>query len=351
MNRRLNFLFVQINQVCNLKCNHCFFWKMEEEPYGFTDDQILSLIDEYLDLAGTGAHVVSCGGEPMLSLKRYFLISKRCRELDLRFLSVTNGSLIKTPEFAAKIVTEGPAEVTVSMDGPHAELHDHMRGVNGSFEVTKRAVELLCEARQKTGSNTRIHVMALVCQNIAGHLDEFHDLVLRQLKADKLKLNIMQPSFGFIGHDVFFGSEQPKDVNGLIDEIKLCDAKYGIDRNPEWLSQVAMYFQSVETSQNAFLGWMHLMKTPEHICDTYERNVIVDIKGNMRLCFSENYPSERWSRPGDLKHFWEETSVPIAESMLNCNHYCAISHSVRREPATLSGRYKKLGSEIKTIRS
>jgi len=348
MKRRLNFMYVQTNRGCNLKCNHCDFWKLDEDPSSFTDDQILSLIDEYRDVAGPGAHVVSCGGEPMLALKRYFLLSKRCRELDLRFLSVTNGSLVKTAEFAAKVVTEGPAEVTVSMDGPNAELHDHMRGAKGSFGVTKRAVELLLEARQKTGSNSRIYVMSLVCQKIAGRLDEFHDLVLRQLKADKLKLNILQPSFGVSRHDAFFGSEQVKDVDGLIDEIKACDAKYGIDRNPEWLSQVAMYLRSVEASRKAFLGWSGEMHTTEHICDTYERNVMVDIKGNMRLCFSGAYPSEAWSRPGDLRRFWETTSVPIAESMLNCNRYCGISHSVRREPATLSGRSKKLGSEIKT---
>lgn len=185
--------------------------------------------------------------------------------------------------------------------------------------------------------------MALVCQNIAGHLDEFHDLVLCQLKADKLKLNIMQPSFGMIGQDAFFGSEQLKDIDGLINEIKFCDAKYGIDLNPEWLRQVDMYFRSVEASGKAHLGWMHLMNTTEHICDTYERNVMVNIKGDMKLCFSENYPGEKWSKPGDLKHFREITSVPIARSMLHCNNYCAISHSVRREPATLSGRYKKFG--------
>jgi len=322
---------------------------MEDEPDCFSDDQILSLINEYRDLAGPGAHVVSCGGEPMLSLKRYFLISRRCRELDLRFLSVTNGSLIKTPEFARRVVTEGPAEVTVSLDGPYAEIHDRLRGVKGSFDTAKKAVQLLIEARQKTGSNTPVYVMALVCQNIAGHLDEFHDLALRQLKANKLKLNIMQPSFGMIGQDVFFGSEQLKDIDGLISEINFCDAKYGIDRNPEWLRQVDMYFRSVKASGKAYHGWMHLMNTPDHICDTYERNVMVNLKGDMRLCFSENYPSERWSQPGDLKHFWETTSVPIAQSMLNCNNYCAISHSVRREPATLSGRQKKFGSTIETI--
>jgi len=38
--------------------------------------------------------------------------------------------------------------------------------------------------------------------------------------------------------------------------------------------------------------------------------------------------------PGDLVRFWHRAE-PIRNAMRKCNQYCGISHSVRRENATL----------------
>lgn len=338
MIRKLKYMYVQLNRGCNVKCNHCDFWKLEEDPTGLSDFQIAQLIAEYRDLAGEKACVVTCGGEPIMAKDRYFAVAKQCRDLGLIYMSVTNGTLIKTPEFAERVVSEGPHEISVSLDAPDAETHDRLRGGKGLWNVSTRAVRLMRDARDRLGfdnSISKIYVMGLVTQSITGKLDAFYDLCLNQLGADKLKLNIMQPSFGWEPHDYFFRDEQVQDIPGFIEEVKATDAKYKIDRNPLWLHQVAMYMTSTAKSSRRLEGWSSQSFTSEHICNTYERNIMVDLWGNMRLCFSDIFPSVKWSGTGDLQNFWEVSSVPIASSMTECNRYCGISHSVRKESATI----------------
>lgn len=338
MTRKLSYMYVQLNRGCNIKCNHCDFWKLGEDPTGMTDAQIAELISEYREVAGPQARVVTCGGEPLMVKDRYFGIAKQCRQLDLKFMSVTNGTLIKTPEFAEKVIAEGPHEVSVSLDAPDAETHDRLRGGNGLWAVSTRGIRLMADARARLGLGNainKIYVMGLVTQSIVGKLDAFYDLCLNQLGADKLKLNVMQPSFGQGPHDHFFRDEQIRDIPGFIEEVKATDAKYGIARNPLWLHQVAMYMTSTARSIQRLEGWSAHAQMSEHICNTYERNIMVDLWGNMRLCFSGDFPSVKWSGTGNLRAFWEVSSAPIAEQMTTCNQYCAISHSVRKESATM----------------
>ena len=43
---------------------------------------------------------------------------------------------------------------------------------------------------------TKIYVMAVICEFNYRDLDAFYDFVLNDIGADKLKLNILQPTFG-----------------------------------------------------------------------------------------------------------------------------------------------------------
>jgi hypothetical protein len=65
---------------------------------------------------------------------------------------------------------------------------------------------------------------------------------------------------------------------------------------------------------------------------------MVNLYGNAGLCFNSAFPSIPLKARGDLTTFWYERSLPIHEKMTECNRYCGISHSVRRENATLTTR-------------
>jgi hypothetical protein len=157
--------------------------------------------------------------------------------------------------------------------------------------------------------------------------------------ADKLKLNFLQPSFGFPKWklvDRFFKENVISDYEGLGSMIRKCDQKYHLRINPVWLEHVKMYHRSIKENRNAAMGWLHRNGTSEHICNTYDRNIMVNLYGNAGLCFNNAFPSIPLTAKGDLRTFWHERSLPIRKEMVKCNRYCGISHSVRRENATLT---------------
>ena len=86
--------------------------------------------------------------------------------------------------------------------------------------------------------------------------------------------------------------------------------------------------------RNIEKGWGDTTGTQEHICNTYERNIMVDHYGMARLCFSSGFPGRQLTAPGDLIRFWNGAE-PIRARMRSCNAYCGISHSVRRETSTM----------------
>jgi hypothetical protein len=116
--------------------------------------------------------------------------------------------------------------------------------------------------------------------------------------------------------------------------VRACDVKYNLGLSPTWIAQVAMYFRSLTRNQNAIQGWSAGVGTEDHICNSYERNIMVDLYGTARLCFSKGFPGFQLVQPGDLRRFWYEESSGSRAIMRTCNRYCGIGHCVRRESAT-----------------
>lgn len=333
------FLYLQLNRHCNLRCTHCTFWQMEERP-GLSPENVYDLVTEFATLNPSGT-VVTCGGEPTMVPEKFWTMCARARELGLRVFSVMNGTGVKTAADARRMMVEGPHEVSISLDGPTAELHDRLRGAPGNFRVACKALSLLSAARDEHGlTDSRVHVMTIVGESLRGRLDEFYALCKR-LGADKLKLNVVQPTFGGPqgdGHvDPFFQAEHLRDVEGLIREIEATDAKWGIRRNPRFLDALRSYAGGVVLERaRGSLRWSTVRaESLDNICNSGERNVMVDDTRTMRLCWSGAFPGVQWRLPGDLTRFWRDDSDAWRGSLRTCKRLCGISHSVRKESATL----------------
>ena len=334
-----DFLFLLINKRCNLRCQHCDFWKLDDDdrPNYLSLARRRELIGEFARMRPGGATVI-CGGESMLDLDEYFDVCAASRAEGLRCLSVINGTRVRDAERADRMVLEGPHEISISLNSHRAELHDRTRGVEGSLDKAVTALRLLIEARERNRTPTRIYVMGLIFDENYREIDAFYDFVLNEIGADKLKLNFIQPSFGHDGsNDSFFAGHHKVDPDELHEIIGRCDAKYGLGVNPVWREQVRMYFRSLNRARDIERGWSSVAGTEEHICNTYERNIMVDHYGVARLCFSHSFPGYPLKKAGDLAAFWNSAEF-IRKAMRRCNQYCGISHSVRRETSTAISR-------------
>jgi MoaA/NifB/PqqE/SkfB family radical SAM enzyme len=334
------FLFVEINKRCNLRCQHCLYWKADSDDTAdfISSERRSEIVDEFALLSPNGT-VVTCGGEQMLDLEEYFSVTNRCIRSGLGCFSVVNGTQIEGSPMADRMIREGPSEITVSLNSHRAEVHDASRGMRGSFDAAVRALRLLLASRARLGSARPIHAMAVVCELNYRELEVFYDFVLHDIGADKLKLNFLQPTFGPTEpafQDHFFARNVIKDHAELGKIIRWCDKKYGLNMNPRWLRQVMMYHRSIGKNGDALHGWGG-KGTRYPICNSYDRNIMVDVRGVARLCFSTAFPSVQLAKPGDLAHMWRHFDA-VRASMRACTRYCGISHSVRRESATLRSK-------------
>lgn len=333
-----DFLLIALNRSCNLRCQHCQFWTLDEHPDAMTANDIDGILHDFAAMNPAGK-VVTCGGEASLSPK-FWPSCASIRKHGLRLLKVTNGTTIKTPADAERWVTEGPHEINVSLDGPTADSHDEQRGVVGSFEKVLRALTYLTTARDKHNPDAKINIMALIARPFEGAIGHLYQLGYDVLGVDSVKLNIMQPSFGsnHDRNDEWFIKNFPLDPEGLIEEIVTQDSLRDIKRNPEWLDDVRNYFASIIRLRTlAPDTWASLRsRTTRQLCNSAARNIWVNDLGGMTLCPSPVWPGRAWKGPGDLAAFWtEQTTLDQRTAMLGCKRLCGISHSVRKNNGTL----------------
>ncbi|MFG1280091.1 radical SAM protein [Xanthobacter autotrophicus] len=339
------FLFLEVNKRCNLKCKHCDFWQRTDDDRAnyLSVAGRSQLIAEFSQINPKG-NVVICGGEPMLDLEDYFTLAQACRSNGLNALSVVNGTRIREDKLAERMILEGPHEISISLNSPFPAQHDETRGVPGAFDKAVRALRLLVAARKRLNAQdkTRIYVMGLIFGDNYRSIDAFYDLVLNDIGADKLKLNFLQPSFGQAGEqDPFFAAQTQVDPDEIVAILNHCDAKYGLGYNPLWVAQVGMYFRSLTGASDLGRGWSSKAETQDHICNSYDRNIMVNHYGVARLCYSAAFPGKALTRTGDLKRFWLGADH-VRTMMRSCNQFCGISQCGRAESATLAGRQKML---------
>ena len=340
------FLFLSINETCNLHCLHCDYWKVRlPSLQTIRLPRTIEILTEFADLS-PGGRVVICGGEPMLDPVTYFEVCRISRNLGLTTLSITNGTLINSLDAAKTVISYGPDEIGISLDSPVPKIHDRMRGTPGSFLAATSALLALQRARHLASNPwasrkpTKIYAMGLLSASTYRILDEFYQLVLTDIGCDKLKLNAIQPTFlntraaQSRPADLHFQTESQVDPDVLQQNLISCNKKWDLHLNPEWIEQVVSYFRDLWHHPDLDRGWQTDLKTSLRLCDSGERNIMVDVMGRASLCFSSQFPSRTLHQPGDLRRFWEEADQ--IQSMTECRALCGISHSVRRVSATMT---------------
>lgn len=132
---------------CNLKCIHCYASSENKAyPNELTFDEAQEMIR---DLGDFGAPVLLfSGGEPLLR-EDIFQHATLARELGIRPVISTNGTLI-TEEVAERIKSTGFGYVGISLDGV-GDRNDIFRGRAGAFEAAMRGFDNLVAVGQKCG--------------------------------------------------------------------------------------------------------------------------------------------------------------------------------------------------------
>jgi MoaA/NifB/PqqE/SkfB family radical SAM enzyme len=145
---------IKVNYGCNLKCEMCKHWRETREP-PISMNRFKEVITELGELGCKKIHF--SGGEPMLRPQIPDLV-EHATGLGMRVTMTTNGTLIDKVK-AKRLVEAGLRGVNISIDSPNRKMHEKIRGVEGSFKQTTRAVALFNKYSHKGKLTVRINTV------------------------------------------------------------------------------------------------------------------------------------------------------------------------------------------------
>src|SRR5688572_2897161 len=137
---------------CNLKCEMCNHWRERREA-PMSSDRFREVVKELAELGTRKIHI--SGGEPMLRAQVPEIV-EQASVLGIKVTMTTNGTLIDKGK-AKRLVEGGLRGVNISIDSPIRKMHEKIRGVEGSFKATTRAVEIFQRYKHKGKLTIRIN--------------------------------------------------------------------------------------------------------------------------------------------------------------------------------------------------
>ena len=137
---QLRAVYLNMTDVCNLRCVYCFAAARKESAGRLTFDDYKKILDA-VKIYNSRAEIVFTGGEPLMS-PLTVPVARYAKTLGFSCKLMTNATLID----AANVVdlVEAFDSFKISVDGSDAARHDFYRG-SGSFERTIKAIDLLDE--------------------------------------------------------------------------------------------------------------------------------------------------------------------------------------------------------------
>ena len=153
------FLILFINSICNLTCEHCFYWRNLNRKDDLTFDELRSLSEEL----GKIDNLNLSGGEPFLreefgEICRMFIRNNGVEQIYVP----TNGYFSERTIRQLRMVLQEPGlklfACELSIDGMPA-YHNHFRGSAKSFQKLIETYDVLVEL-QKEDPRLRIHAIS-----------------------------------------------------------------------------------------------------------------------------------------------------------------------------------------------
>jgi len=121
-------LSVDVTNLCNLRCKHCFWDSYDENLPAGTNEDILASVKEVLKKYPSITNITWYGGEPLIGKKTIALVQQGLK-FKKNNLVITNGTF-PIPEWRENV------HFAVSLDGTQ-EIHDSLRGAD-TYNKTKK---------------------------------------------------------------------------------------------------------------------------------------------------------------------------------------------------------------------
>ena len=154
------FLILFINSICNMKCDHCFYWQRLNDRNDLSFDELVALSEDM----GPIENLSLSGGEPFLRrdfgpIVRQFVRNNGVKEV----YTPSNGWYTKkTIDSVRDVLQEDSLRsitVEISLDGM-GEFHDEFRHLDGAFARAMETYDALAELQEE---DPRLQIHANSC--------------------------------------------------------------------------------------------------------------------------------------------------------------------------------------------
>ena len=129
-------LLWELTLKCQCRCTHCAASGGNPRPYELNTEEALKVCDQIAELGVPS--VCLMGGEALLRTDWEF-IAHKLREYGVCLGLATNGIALNRPVWK-KLEDLGFAQMVISLDGIHAEIHDKRRRRKGALASAQRAI-------------------------------------------------------------------------------------------------------------------------------------------------------------------------------------------------------------------
>ena len=137
-NYHLSRVHLEVSALCNERCVHCYFPESYRKKV-MPRELFLKILEQCKEC--NVLSITISGGEPMLNPDLLFFI-RECRKNNFSVNLLSNLTLL-SEEMLQEFDRTPLLSVQTSLYSMNADVHDSITSVRGSFEKTKRAIEIL----------------------------------------------------------------------------------------------------------------------------------------------------------------------------------------------------------------
>ncbi|MEO8289046.1 MAG: radical SAM protein [Chloroflexota bacterium] len=209
---------------CNLRCVSCACWRETTRNELSTDEWK----DVLRQLVRLPIHKVNfTGGEPLIR-RDAVEIMDYARTIGIRHAHLNSNAILLTPAKLDAVLDAGIRSFNISVDGPNALVHDHIRGRTGAFERTTAHLRNLIAKRDRYRLKIRMN-FTVMRDNVSALPDV---AVLAQELGVRLYLNLATDR-------TFLFRNQEVNEQTHVQQQDLEEALIRLERvarvNPRWL--------------------------------------------------------------------------------------------------------------------
>lgn len=303
-------IHMRLTLRCNLQCSMCDIWKQKNLPEMDVKKWkiVVKKIYDWL-----GPYRVDFAGGEIFLYEDFFKLVEFCKKLDCHTVVTTNGILLDKRKLE-KIIESGLDTINISLDTLSPEKYKSLRNVKCLRKVIKACQYL--KKHRKSKNHPYLCIATIIMEQ---NSDELLDLIywVEENNADIINFQVIDNNFGKEYYPQWYKSnifwpKNSKNIKKKIDEIiQLKEKDFPINNS---VSQL-MLFKSYFNDPGKFIK--------NNICRSGDRNFIVDINGEVLLCWNmapvgnifQQSPKEIWN---------SEVSSKLRKKIVNCNKTCKI---------------------------